>query len=208
MTGERVGARERLLAFPEWFTQTTAAGLLQITPEATTVYLSRWKQAGLIESFGRRTGVYFNRVRCPESIEHLRIPALRYLYPDATLIGDSVLHAHGWITQIPSALHVAILPKPTTVSPDGVRIETRSEAWFRALGKHLIPANKGTAGLGLREISPAAALADLRLHGREPDPDDLYLEDEDWEAVRELADTLRKPLRMGKGAKAAQGMGF
>jgi len=37
------------------------------------------------------------------------VAALEFEYPSAILIGESVLHAAGWITQIPAQLSVAVL---------------------------------------------------------------------------------------------------
>lgn len=202
-----ITARERLLALPDWFTHRSASMLLDIPADAMQVYLFRWKRSGLVDSFGARTGVYFNRVRCPEGADHCRIPALLHLFPEATLIGDSVLHAHGWITQIPSAVQVAILPKDSTVHPEGFAIEQRSKGWFRALREQLVPAEEGASGLGLRELSAAAALADMQARGVRMDPDDLYVDPAELDEVEEIEGRLRGMVRL-PGRKRAPSLGF
>jgi hypothetical protein len=52
-------------------------------------------------------------------------------YPSAILCGESVLHAAGWITQIPAQLSVTVLSRPSYVSLHGFEIRGRPLQWFR-----------------------------------------------------------------------------
>jgi len=60
-------------------------------------------------------GIYFNKLRVPQVDASLRISALLFEYPSAILCGESVLHAAGWITQIPARLSVSVLSRPSYV---------------------------------------------------------------------------------------------
>jgi len=64
---------------------------------------------------GERARLYFNKLKCNEVDGSLRIAALLYKYPSAMLCGESVLHAAGWITQIPARLSVAVMSRPSYV---------------------------------------------------------------------------------------------
>jgi len=54
-------------------------------------------------------------------MDQLRVAALLFEYPSAMLCGESVLHASGWITQIPASLSVAVLLAPELRLTAGVR---------------------------------------------------------------------------------------
>jgi hypothetical protein len=107
-------------------------------------------------------------------------PSLAY----AGLCGESVLHAAGWITQIPAQLSVAVLSRPSYVSLHGFDIRGRTLSWFRRIHPLLDPAPEKRI-YGLRALSPALALADLYADpgGWHPDPDDLHIPDEELETV-------------------------
>jgi hypothetical protein len=96
-------ALDRLRDLPEAFTFSGFCKLMRFSNRAAAVCLSRWKRKGLIEPAADRAQVYFNKLRVPEIDGSLRVAALLYEYPEAMLCGESVLHAAGWITQIPAS---------------------------------------------------------------------------------------------------------
>ncbi len=195
-TAKRISARERLLHLPVWFSLGMACDMTGVPKETLQVYLHRWKKMGVVESFGLKTGVYFNRVLEPKSRIETRVRALKWLYPEAMLVGDTILNAAGWTTQIPRQLHVAIIDQRTAHRLNGVRLHLRSRSWFaRACrparaGRGLVPAGQGETGLALAELRPAWALADQIRRGQEPDADDLEWDEIDAAAVLEAGKRL------------------
>jgi hypothetical protein len=177
-------ALTRLRELPEAFTFAGFCKLSRFSNNAASVCLRRWKEKGLIEPAGERARIYFNKLRAPEVDSSLRVAALLFEYPSAILCGESVLHAAGWITPIPTQLSIAVLSRPSYVSLHGFAICGRSLAWFRKIHP---PANHSTEQrvYGLRALSPAFALADLYTDPKawHPDPDDLDIPDEDHRAV-------------------------
>ena len=167
-------AVDRLRCLPEAFTFAGFRRLTGLSDRAAAVCLHRWKAKDLIEPAGDRAGIYFNKLKCPRPDASLRVQALLFEYPSATLIGESVLHAAGWITQIPARLTVAVLRRPTYVSFRGFDIRGRPLTWFKAVyGAVNAPGNEHV--YGMRALPPAFALADLYADpkGWHPDPDDL-----------------------------------
>jgi hypothetical protein len=167
-------AIDRLRSLPEAFTYMGFRRLTGLSENAASVCLHRWKKKGLIEPAGERAGIYFNKLRNPEPDSLLRIEALLHEYPSAVLCAESVLHAAGWITQIPAQLSVAVLRRPTYVSFHGFEIHGRPLSWFKAVHRELnAPQNERV--YGMRALPAALALADL--YGDpgawHPEPDDL-----------------------------------
>lgn len=172
-------AVERLRDLPEAFTLAGFRRLTGFSDQAAAVCLHRWKRKDLIEPAGDRAGIYFNKLKCPEPDASLRMQALLFEYPSAILIGESVLHAAGWITQIPARLTVAVLRRPRYVSFHGFEIRGRPLGWFNAVHGAIQHPATGQV-YGMRALPPAFALADLYYDskGWHPDPDDLDVPDD------------------------------
>jgi hypothetical protein len=173
-------------------------GILQLTRlsnQAASVWLARWKEKGLIEAAGDRARVYFNKLKCNEVDGSLRIAALLFEYPSALLCGESVLHASGWITQIPARLSIAVLSRPSYVSLHGFDIHGRPLSWFKKVHAAADPAPDKRI-YGLRALPPPLALADLYgdAKGWHPDVDDLDIPQEDAAAVGAASKLLRVEL--------------
>ena len=130
----------RLRELPEAFTFSGFCKLTRFSNQAASVWLARWKEKGLIEAAGERARVYFNKLKCGEVDGSLRIAALLFEYPSALLCGESVLHPSGWITQIPARLSVAVLSRPSYISPHGFDIHGRPLSWFKKVHSALDPA--------------------------------------------------------------------
>ena len=164
----------RLRTLPEAFTFTGFCKLTRFSNQAASVWLARWKEKGLIEAAGERARVYFNKLKCGEVDGSLRIAALLFEYPSALLCGESVLHASGWITQIPARLSVAVLSRPSYISLHGFDIHGRPLSWFKKVHSALDPAPDKRI-YGLRALPSPLALADLygEAKGWHPDMDDF-----------------------------------
>lgn len=189
------GAIERLRELPAVFTLAGLCKFTKLSPKAAAVYLHRWKARGLVEPAGERVGIYFNKLKRPEIESSDRISALLFEYPTAILCGESVLHAAGWITQIPARLSVAVLARPSYVSLNGFEIHGRSRSWFRKVHPAVnAPGNEKI--YGLRALPPALALADLYADPRawHPDADDLDIPERETAAVQAASELLRVKL--------------
>lgn len=167
-------AIDRLRSLPEAFTLAAFRRLTGLSENAAAVCLHRWKTKDLIEPAGERAGIYFNKLKIPHPDTALRIEALLHEYPSAILCGESVLHAAGWITQVPAQLTVAVLLRPTYVSFRGFEIRGRPLSWFNAVHGD-VTARGNDRVYGMRALPPALALVDLYgdPNAWHPDPDDL-----------------------------------
>ena len=177
-------ALTRLRELPEAFTFAGFCRLNRFSNPVAAVCLRRWKEKGLIEPAGARAKIYFNKLRSPQVDSSLRVAALMFEYPSAILCGESVLHAAGWITQIPAQLSVAVLSRPSYVSLDGFDIRGRPLSWFRKIHSLMDPSETKRV-YGLRALPPALALADVYADPKawHPDPDDLDISTEDRQSV-------------------------
>jgi hypothetical protein len=184
-------ALARLRALPEAFTFAAFCKLSRLSNNAAAVCLARWKQKDLIEPAGERAQVYFNKLRSPEVDGSLRAAALLFEYPSALLCGESVLHAAGWITQIPSELSVAVLSRRSYVSIKGFGIRGRPLSWFKAVHP-FVNRSPDQRIFGLPALPAPVALAELYADPAawHPEPDDLDVPDEDIAAVLTAADAL------------------
>lgn len=188
----------RLQSLPEAFTFAAFCKLTGLSKQAAAVWLNRWKKKNLIEPAGDRAGIYFNKLKCPAPDSSLRIEALLYEYPSAILCGESVLHATGWITQIPARLTVAVLRRPTYVSFHGFEIRGQPLSWLRRV-QRAVNAPSNDRIYGMRALPPAFALVDLYADSRawHPDVDDLDIPAEDADAVRAASRALDVKLPEG-----------
>jgi hypothetical protein len=194
-------ALARLRELPEAFTFAGFCKLNCFSNNAASVCLRRWKEKGLIEPAGQRAKIYFNRLRSPQVDSALRVAAVLFEYPSAILCGESVLHAAGWITQIPAQLSVAVLSRPSYVSLHGFDIRGRPLSWFRKIHP-LMDSSVERRVYGLRALPPAVALADLYADpkGWHPDPDDLDIPDHDHDSVLSAFELLGLDRNVGQTA--------
>ena len=188
-------AIDRLRNLPEAFTLAAFRRLTGFSENAAAVCLHRWKTKDLIEPAGERAGIYFNKLKIPQPDTALRIEALLHEYPSAILRGESVLHAAGWITQIPAQLTVAVLLRPTYVSFRGFEIRGRPLSWFSAVHAD-VSARGNDRVYGMRALPPALALVDLYgdLKTWHPDPDDLDVPPDQAGEVLAASERLGIPL--------------
>ena len=178
MTATYIGALERLKNLPEIFNVNTLSRLMGSPKPTVLAYLSRWKAKGWVEQAGPRSGIYFNLLANPLAANEHRVGALLMAYPSALLMGESVLHAAGWITQIPQQVHVAVEKRRSYVQLNGIALHPKPLDWFKTVAI-LQPKQARFNTFGLRSLPPAWALADLLADplAWHPDADDLEVPD-------------------------------
>jgi len=184
-------ALARLRDLPEAFTFAGFCKVTRFSNKAAAVCLTRWKEKGLVEAAGERARLYFNKLKCNEVDGSLRIAALLFEYPSAVLCGESVLHAAGWITQIPARLSVAVISRPSYVSLHGFDIHGRPLSWFKKIHPAVDPSADERVH-GMRTLPAPLALADLYgdRNGWHPDLDDLHIPPDDIASVGAAARLL------------------
>jgi hypothetical protein len=174
MTATYIGALERLKDLPEVFNVNTLSRLMGMPKPTVLAYLTRWKAKAWVEQAGPRSGIYFNLQANPLAASEHRISALLMAYPSAMLMGESVLHAAGWITQIPQQIHVAIEKRRSYVQLSGIALHPKPLDWFKTVAI-LQPKQAKFNTYGLRSLPPVWALADpMAWH---PDVDDVEIPD-------------------------------
>ena len=164
-----------LRKLPAVFSNKDALRLFDKNGAWVKLAVHRWKEQGLIRPGGPRLGIYYNLLSDPDWRSHLPL-LVRRVFPSAVVIGASVLHAHGWITQIPKYLHVAVPDRPTRPQIEGVLSFPRPIEWYRKMSPW-----DPLSVEGLCSLSPQKAVEDCRTHGTEmwcPDEDDLYIEED------------------------------
>ncbi|WP_432263553.1 hypothetical protein [Cupriavidus sp. TMH.W2] len=154
---------------PAVFSLRDISKLLDRDHAAVKATVARWKDQGMVKAAGQRLGLYYNLVRHPNWEEN-RALAVKMAYPSAVVIGPNVLHRHGWITQIPQALAIAVLNDGSHPSMDGVELFKRSMRWYRKFSPW------GEPIYGLPALTPENALLDCLEHADKmwcPNVDDL-----------------------------------
>lgn len=189
---------QRLELLPEVFslsdlTTDTHLGDLAMTPEAAKKFLLRAGQNNRIakaSSNKGRAGYYYNLVRDPDGPINRPIEVAHLLYEEAMVIGLSVLHTYGWVTQIPRTVDIAIsASRRCCPSVNGVNFYFRSTEWFKDQFKKDAVLGHDESEFVLPSLTPRAALEDLKKNGVRdgawiPKDDDLYIPADDEEGVR------------------------
>lgn len=193
--GQRVSATTRLRILPDVFTITSASAMLDMSTEAVSIYLSRWKQRGLVRGFGR-TGVYFNMLTGAEPAEETVREALNLALRRPMIeAGGSVMAKIGLTMQrhVPMEVLVPVVRLQYQTVPDipGIHLLRRPQWWFdymltRSRARDMQPG-------GIPSASASLALADALLASCSdedfgfrvrPVPDPAWLPD-----AREIAET-------------------
>lgn len=147
----------------------------------------------------------------PEAEEcHRR--ALLKLYPEAVLVGHSVLHGNGWTTQPCRRIQLAVLPNQSEKYLDfsggfqqvgGFQLFSVCEEWFQMMARWIVETDTlredewKVTTYGYRALLPAAAFVEQFADMREVkphtlDPDD-YEVDELFDA-REMLEEISEAL--------------
>lgn len=182
MTQTRQSSVDRLQDLPAVFTAPWLRRQMGWDVKTASVYLNRWKARGWLALAGPRCGIYYNLLTEQQVNGEMRIKALQLAYPSAHLVGETVLHAAGWITQIPQSLHAMVLSRPSLAELDGVMLHPRPRRWLAKVHGFCAEQGQGVPELyGLPSLPPALALVDAYgdAAGWHPDPDDLDVPRED-----------------------------
>lgn len=147
----------------------------------------------MIDPAGPRLGIYYNLIkdRAGRS-RHLGDLLIRE-FSTPVVIGASAINAHGWTTQMPRHLEIAV---PVTHNrrrvPQvfGAILVPRSLLWYKRIAGHVT--NTGLYGLPL--LDPEYALADCYRYRDTwvPDPDDIDISDATAEHVSGLVAALEE----------------
>lgn len=210
MNGEprvRTSSLLRLRDLPPVFDLREVERAMGCSRNAAKVTCSRWKRAGLVSALGpRNVGVFFNLIADPNGLLTRRAEALqRLLRRPAVLVGPMALHAHGWTTQRPHRLQLAVpITREVRSLPTldhGLRLLPRSIRWFSALAETAEPGVESFL-VALPEMALADALLASsrrigaragRTMGWEPSPDETDVDPGDapaWASVRSALLTL------------------
>jgi hypothetical protein len=195
MTKKYQSNYEVVSRLPAWFNIKMGMRSSGIKDEGQfRVYLTRWKKEGMIGSLGNRTGLYWNILKEPNASKAL-LSAVKNLYPEAVVIGDSSLYYHGIITQLPKALCIGILNQRSCPNISGVDFQLFSKRMFEKLEQNqmILSEKEAMNGMGFREVKPEASLAIQLKMSNSPDVDDLYLDDLDRDIFSLALDVFSVP---------------
>lgn len=183
---KRTSAHERLSGLPDFFSINTLIRLTGLDRKTAKVSLSKWKKRGLIDSFGGNTGLYFNTYNNKQAKDLYWYKALRQIYPEAVYAGVEPIRQAGWMTQIPQQQEVIIRNRDSYHNIDEINFMPRSIYWFRRY-------KDGVVEQGVkRTLTPEFALVDLCEQGKYiPDPDDLFLDEEEVIIIKEAFEKLK-----------------
>jgi hypothetical protein len=195
MDSTYVAGYTRLKSLPEVMNLNTLSRMMGVSRQMAQTYLTRWKSRGWIEPAGPRAGIYFNLIANSAAAEEHRIVALLMAYPSALLMGESVLHAAGWITQIPAEIQVAVEKRLSYRRIHGFVINPRTIQWF-VTAQIIAPDKAKFATYGLRSLTPAYALMDLYCSegAWHPEINDLDLPDDALPSILKACEAMNCPL--------------
>lgn len=160
---EYVSALNRLRGLPEVFDLRDMQVQFGMTAETAAHYCWRWRQNGLVKALGpRQVGVYYNLLRDPGAADNRQAEAVeKFLRVPVVVTGASALHWHGWTTQRPHQIELAVpVMRGHTSVPqlNDLQLSPRYRRWFAVL--------KEGAEIGINGFlvaRPAVALADSLL---------------------------------------------
>lgn len=185
MKKEYRSAHEKLQELPDMFSINTAVKILSMPRQSVRNDLSTWTQKKYLKPFGPKCGIFFNIYKNPRADKDYWYNALQEIYPDAIFSGVNVLREASWMTQISRRSEIIIRKRPTYVEISDVFLLPRSKSWYKRYQPGIHLDLKST-------LSPEYALVDLcEQKGYIPDPDDLFLEDEDIVKIKETFAKLK-----------------
>lgn len=123
------------------------------------IYCSRWVSRSMAAPLGPRAGVFFNLVKNPTANKTKIMEGVTKLIGrDVVVIGASALHQHGWTTQRPQSIEIAVpVGGPDRAYPQmhGIIAVPRKREWFHAV----LPTSAPGIG-GFKTANPEYALVD------------------------------------------------
>jgi hypothetical protein len=175
----RRNAVEMLRLLPAVFDLRDVEIYLEIGRAVASIYCARWSKRGLIVPVGPRAGVFYNVIlepNAPSSRIHEAVRKRSRL--PVVAVGAFALHQHGWTTQRPYLIALA-LPRRTTSRTvpkmTGIATVLRARAWFHVM---LPLCTEGVNGFAL---PPEYVLVDALSHSPRysqlwrPTPSDIDL---------------------------------
>jgi len=168
--------RDRL---PDVFDLRDVAIALKTERKLAKIYCSRWVTRKMAAPLGPRAGVFFNLVRDPSADKtKLKDGVDKLIRHRVVVIGATALHQHGWTTQRPQSIEMAVPvggPDRTYPEMKGITTVLRKREWFHAV--------KSSCEIGIDgfyTVSPEIALVDAIMTGGKsgiwrPDPSDIDL---------------------------------
>ena len=126
---EKMSSTARLMKMPEVFSlqYLRTEGFSE---EYAKIIINTWKKKGFVKSAGPRLGVYYNLIKDQKGPEEHLGKVLKIVFGSVVVIGPTILHQYGWITQIPQTLTVAIPESRSYPMVDGVTLYGRHSEWF------------------------------------------------------------------------------
>lgn len=99
--------------------------------ESAKKFLTRAQSRGYVLSAGPRTGYYYNLLLEPHPTVMHTSQVVNAIYPEAVVIGPSVLHANGLIDHPSEALDIAISERRRSMCQiNGVQLHPKAPEWF------------------------------------------------------------------------------
>jgi len=188
LSKSRVSSMDRLSQLPPVFSLADLCRLHEMSVETAKLWINRMVRFGKVKFVGPRTGYYFNSLLFPDAHVNNMLDAVQAIYPSAIVVGANVLHAYGWITQIPHTYDVAVISQKSLAAVYGVKLHMRPRSWYIKQQKKNAILRQGESPFPIDSLTPAAALEDAHKHTGiwVPDPDDLYIPDDPEEDVVRL----------------------
>ncbi len=179
-------ARKILEDLPPVFHRNTFMRLTNGDEGWAKLALFRWCQSGDLKMAGPRSSIYYNMIVNPRWQDNI-VSAIHLAYPSPVLVGASVLHTKGWITQIPRKIEIVKPDTASKVSLEGVETYERPVSWYKEYG----PFTQANNLLAMAALTPVQAIKDCLVNkGKQgfwcPDQDDLYVPDEFENDVKEI----------------------
>jgi len=186
----RTSSTDRLYNLPALFSLADLCSQQHLSVEVAKLWINRMAKTDRIKFVGPRTGYYYNSLFFPNAhVDHV-LDAVQAIYPSAIVIGAKVLHAYGWITQIPQVHDVAVASQKSLVTIYGVQLHPRPRQWYAQQQANDAILRQGESFFSIDSLTPVAALEDARAHQHTglwvPDHDDLYIPDDPEEDVVRL----------------------
>lgn len=165
------------------------SGIYPLSYGSAKTFVQRMIANEWVAASGPSTGFYYNLIKERDAKRNRVLEVAARLYPEAIVIGPMVLHAYGWITQIPKVYDLAVSDERRTLaSIDGVNLLRRSRQWYADHQEENAFLVEGESPYALQSLTPLAALVDIQKHKDmwEPKEDDLYIPDDPNEGVVRL----------------------
>lgn len=188
-TNKKMSFHERLSVLPDLFSLNTMVKIFRMKRITALTLIKHWKAKGYIEPFGARTALYFNTHKNKNAKNEKWYNALKEIYPEAVHAGVEALRKEGWMTQISHREEIIVRNRNFYYSIDEIEWMPRSIYWFRRYKDGIEESGPK------RSLKASYALVDLCEQDKYiPDPDDLFLDDDEIEDIKSTFSKLQVPI--------------